>query len=54
MIYLRQHWTMQAIAECVEVAESTVFNYIHEMLPYIEATLPCQSSRAVAARMSRV
>jgi hypothetical protein len=31
---------MQAIAECVEVAESTVFNYIHQMLPYIEATLP--------------
>jgi len=40
LIYLRQHWTMQAIAECVEVAESTVFNYIHEMLPYIEAALP--------------
>lgn len=31
---------MQAIAECVEVAESTVFNYVHEMLSYIEATLP--------------
>ena len=29
LIYLRQHWTMQAIGECVEVAESTVFNYIH-------------------------
>lgn len=40
LIYLRQHWTMQAIGECIEVAEATVFNYIHEMLPYIEAALP--------------
>ena len=31
---------MQAIGECVEVAESTVFNYIHQMLPDIEAVLP--------------
>lgn len=40
LLYLRQHWTMQAIAETIECAESTVWNYIHEMLPLIRAQLP--------------
>jgi hypothetical protein len=40
LLYLRQHWTMQAIAETIECAESTVWNYIHEMLPHIRAQLP--------------
>ena len=31
---------MQAIAECINCAESTVCNYIHEMLPYIRDELP--------------
>ncbi|HEY9847174.1 MAG TPA: transposase family protein [Candidatus Caenarcaniphilales bacterium] len=37
LLYLRQHWTMQATAEMIECAESTVWNYIHEMLPGIRA-----------------
>lgn len=40
LLYLRQHWTMQAIAETIECAESTVWNYIHEMLPHVRAQLP--------------
>jgi hypothetical protein len=40
LLYLRQHWTMQAIAETIECAESTVWNYIHEMLPQVRAQLP--------------
>jgi hypothetical protein len=40
LLYLRQHWTMQAIAQTLECAESTVWNYIHEMLPHIRAQLP--------------
>jgi hypothetical protein len=40
LVYLRQHWTMQAIAETIDCAESTVWNYIHEMLPYIRTELP--------------
>ena len=28
------------ISECVGCAESTIWNYIHEMLPYIRAELP--------------
>lgn len=40
LLYLRQHWTMQAIAEMIECAESTVWNYIHEMLPHIRTQLP--------------
>ncbi len=40
LLYLRQHWTMQAIAEMIECAESTVWNYIHEMLPPVRAQLP--------------
>lgn len=40
LLYLRQHWTMQAIAETIECAESTVWNYIHEMLPHIRVQLP--------------
>ncbi|MGG6297912.1 transposase family protein [Leptolyngbya sp. AN02str] len=40
LLYLRQHWTMQAIAETLECAESTVWNYIYEMLPHIQAQLP--------------
>jgi hypothetical protein len=40
LLYLRQHWTMQALAEAIGCAESTVWNYIHEMLPYIRTELP--------------
>lgn len=40
LLYLRQHWTMQALGECIDCAESTVCNYIHEMLPHIRAELP--------------
>ena len=40
LLYIRQHWTMQALAECADCAESTIWNYIHEMLPYIRAELP--------------
>jgi hypothetical protein len=40
LLYWRQHWTMQSLAECIGCAESTVWNYIHEMLPYIRDTLP--------------
>jgi hypothetical protein len=32
LLYLRQHWTMQSLAEAMGCAESTVWNYIHEML----------------------
>ncbi len=35
LLYLRQHWTMQAIAVALECREATVWNYIHEMLPDI-------------------
>ncbi len=31
---------MQGIGECIGCAESTVWNYIHEMLPYIRDELP--------------
>ena len=40
LLYLRQHWTLQAIAEGIGCAESTVWNYIHEMLPYLRTELP--------------
>lgn len=40
LLYLRQHWTMQAIGEIIGCAESTVCNYIHEMLPPIRTELP--------------
>jgi len=40
LLYLRQHWTMQALAETIGCAESTVWKYIHEMLPYIRKELP--------------
>ncbi|HEY9818428.1 MAG TPA: transposase family protein, partial [Candidatus Obscuribacterales bacterium] len=40
LMYLRHHWTMQAIAETIECSESTVWNYIHEMLPYLRSQLP--------------
>jgi DDE superfamily endonuclease/Helix-turn-helix of DDE superfamily endonuclease len=40
LLYLRQHWTMQAIAETIECAESTGWNYIHQVLPHIRVQLP--------------
>jgi len=40
LLYLRQHWTMQSLAEAMGCAESTVWNYIHEMLPYLRTELP--------------
>jgi hypothetical protein len=40
LLYLRQHWTMQALAEMLGCSEATVWNYIHEMLPYLRQALP--------------
>jgi DDE superfamily endonuclease/Helix-turn-helix of DDE superfamily endonuclease len=40
LLYLRQHWTMQSLGEAVGCSEATVWNYIHEMLPYIRQKLP--------------
>lgn len=40
LLYIRQHWTMQALAQCVDCAESSIWNYIHEMLPCIRDELP--------------
>jgi hypothetical protein len=40
LIYLRQNWTMDAIAQSIGCAESTVHSYIHEILPYIRSQLP--------------
>jgi DDE superfamily endonuclease/Helix-turn-helix of DDE superfamily endonuclease len=40
LLYLRQHWTMQSIAVAIECSEATVWNYIHEMLPYLRQELP--------------
>ena len=40
LLYLRQHWTMQGLGEAIGCAESTVWNYIHEMLPHIRTELP--------------
>jgi hypothetical protein len=40
VIYLRQHWTMQALAETLDCAESTVCNYIHEIVPHLRSQLP--------------
>lgn len=40
LLYLRQHWTMQGIAAVIDCAESTVCNYIHEILPYLRQELP--------------
>jgi hypothetical protein len=40
LLYLRQHWTMQGLGQAIGCAESTVWNYIHEMLPYIRTELP--------------
>lgn len=40
LLYLRQHWTMQSLAAAASCSEATVWNYIHEMLPYIRKELP--------------
>lgn len=40
LLYLRQHWTMQSIAMAAGCSEATVWNYIHEMLPYLRQELP--------------
>jgi hypothetical protein len=40
LLYLRQHWTMQALAAAIGCAESTVWNYIHGMLPDLRTALP--------------
>ena len=40
LLYVRQHWTMQALGETIGCVESTVWNYIHEMLPYVRTELP--------------
>lgn len=40
LLYLRQHWTMQALAETIGCSEATVWNYIHEMLPDVRQALP--------------
>lgn len=51
LLYLRQHWTMPALGECISCAEATVCNYIHEMLPYIRTADARQFARAMAARL---
>lgn len=43
---------MQAIGECQAVAESTVFNYIDQMLAYIEAALPASLLEQWLPRLS--
>lgn len=40
LLYLRQHWTMLALAQIIGCSEATVWNYIHEMLPYLRQALP--------------
>jgi hypothetical protein len=40
LVDVRQHWTMQALGEVIGCAESTVWNYIHEILPYLRSELP--------------
>jgi hypothetical protein len=40
LLYLRQHWTMQALAQTIGCSEATVWNYIHEMLLYLRQALP--------------
>jgi len=54
LIYLRHHWTMQAIAETIECAESTVWNYIHEMLPSLRNQLPASLLEQWQQECSRV
>jgi hypothetical protein len=40
LLSLRQPWTMAAMGEVIDCSEATVWNYIHEMLPYLRAELP--------------
>jgi hypothetical protein len=40
LLYMRQHPTMQMLSEWMGCSESTVWNYIHAMLPVIRADLP--------------
>ena len=40
LLYIRHYWTIQALAESVGCAESTIWNYIHQMLPDLRAELP--------------
>lgn len=53
LLYLRQHWTMQALAEMLGCSEATVWNYIHEMLPYVGACITCEFVRAMATGVSQ-
>lgn len=54
LLYLRQHWTMQSIAEVIDCSEATVWNYIHEMLPYIREALPASLLEQWQAECSSV
>lgn len=54
LLYLRQHWTMQSIAEVIHCSEATVWNYIHEMLPYIREALPASLLEQWQAECSSV
>ncbi len=40
LLYIRQHPTMQMLSEWTGCAESTVWNFIHAMIPVIRAELP--------------
>jgi hypothetical protein len=40
LFYLRQHWTLQSIAEVLDCSDATVWNYVHEMLPHLRNELP--------------
>lgn len=54
LLYLRQHWTMQSIGEAIDCSEATVWNYIHEMLPYLRQELPASLLEQWQAECSSV
>jgi hypothetical protein len=54
LLYVRQHWTMQSIGEAIDCSESTVWNYIHEMLPYLRQELPASLLEQWQAECSSV
>jgi DDE superfamily endonuclease/Helix-turn-helix of DDE superfamily endonuclease len=54
LVYVRQHWTMQSIGEVIACSEATVWNYIHEMLPYLRQELPASLLEQWQAECSSV
>lgn len=51
LLYLRQHWTMQGLAESIGCAESTVWNYIHALVALYPRGTASQFTRAMATRV---